>query len=226
METKVGRIKLGTQGLEVYAQGLGCMSMSAFYGPLKTEPDMINLMHHVINSGVTFLDTSDAYGPHTNEILLAKVLRSDIREQVELDTKFGACFVYGKREIWVDPASVRESCEASLKRLGLDCIDLYYQLLRAHVVHPITAVQLEWSLWARDVEEEIVPTCRELGIIAYSPLGRWFFSSWPKLVETFSDGGFRKFRGSNLKPLTTTNTCPSGSMRWLREKGAAHHSLH
>ncbi|KAL4295588.1 hypothetical protein GQ457_12G002420 [Hibiscus cannabinus] len=159
METKVGRIKLGTQGLEVSAQGLGCMSMSAFYGPLKTEPDMINLMHHVINSGVTFLDTSDAYGPHTNEILLAKVLRSDVREQVELDTKFGACFVYGKREIWVDPASVREACEASLKRLGLDCT--YYQLL-------------------------------ELGIIAYSPLGRWFFSSWPKLVETFSDGDFRK----------------------------------
>ncbi|KAK8984409.1 hypothetical protein V6N11_029724 [Hibiscus sabdariffa] len=99
METKVGRIKLGTQGLEVSVQGLGCMSMSASYGPLKPELDMINL-----------------------------VLRSDIREQVELATKFGACFVDGKREIWGNPAYVREACEASLKRLGLDCIDLYYQL--------------------------------------------------------------------------------------------------
>ncbi|KAB2067347.1 hypothetical protein ES319_A09G220100v1 [Gossypium barbadense] len=103
MEAKVRRIKLGTQGLESSAEGLSCMSMSAFYGPPKSEPEMINLIHHAINSGVTFLDTSDVYGSHTNEILLGK-----------LATKFGACFV--------DAA-----CEASLKRLGLDWIDLYHQ---------------------------------------------------------------------------------------------------
>ncbi|XVF65429.1 hypothetical protein PTKIN_Ptkin09bG0248600 [Pterospermum kingtungense] len=238
---KVGRIKLGSQGMEVSAQGLGCMSMSAFYGPPKPEPDMINLIHHAINCGVTFLDTSDVYGPHTNEILLGKALQG-IRDKVELATKFGACFEDGRREIRGDPAFVRQACEASLKRLGMDCIDLYYQhrvdtrvpievtvgelkklveegkikyvglseasastIRRAHAVHPITAVQLEWSLWARDVEEEIVPTCRELGIgiVSYSPLGRGFFSSGPKLVETFSDGDFRKvlprFQPENLE---------------------------
>lgn len=122
METiKVGRIKLGRQGLEVSAQGLGCMSMSAFYGPPKPEPEMINLIHHAISSGITFLDTSDVYGPHTNEILLGKAL--SIREKVELATKFGACFVDGKREVRGDPAYVRQACEASLKRLGVDCID-------------------------------------------------------------------------------------------------------
>ncbi|XVF29251.1 hypothetical protein REPUB_Repub15cG0104900 [Reevesia pubescens] len=231
METKVRRIKLGSQGLEVSAQGLGCMSMSAFYGPPKPEPEMINLIHHAINCGVTFLDTSDVYGPHTNENLLGKALK-DMRDRVELATKFGATMVDGKREIRGDPAYVREACEGSLKRLGVECIDLYYQhrvdtripievtvgalkklveegkikyiglseasastIRRAHAVHPITAVQLEWSLWTRDVEEEIIPTCRELGIgiVAYSPLGRGFFSSGPKLVETLSDGDARKF---------------------------------
>ncbi|MBA0768336.1 hypothetical protein Gotri_017143 [Gossypium trilobum] len=116
MEAKVRRIKLGTQGLEASAEGLGCMSMSAFYGPPKPEPEMINLIHHAINSGVTFLDTSDVYGPHTNEILLGK-----------LATKFGACFVDGKMEIGGVPTYVRAACEASLKRLRLDCIDLYHQ---------------------------------------------------------------------------------------------------
>ncbi|XWS13298.1 hypothetical protein CRYUN_Cryun36dG0025400 [Craigia yunnanensis] len=217
------------------------MSMSAFYGPPKPEPDMINLIHHAINCGVTFLDTSDVYGPHTNEILLRKALK-EFRDRVELATKFGACFVDGKREVRGDPAYVREACEGSLKRLAVECIDLYYQhrvdtrvpievtvgelkklveegkikyiglseasastIRRAHAVHPITAVQLEWSLWARDVEEEIIPTCRELGIgiVAYSPLGRGFFSSGPKLVETFSDDDFRKllprFQPENLE---------------------------
>ncbi|XVF29236.1 hypothetical protein REPUB_Repub15cG0103700 [Reevesia pubescens] len=226
METKVRRIKLGSQGLEVSAQGLGCMSMSAFYGPPKPEPEMINLIHHAINCGVTFLDTSDFYGPHTNENLLGKALK-DTRDRVELATKFGSSFLDGKLVIRGDPAYVREACEGSLKRLGVECIDLYYQhrvdtrvpievtklveegkikyiglseasastIRRAHAAHPITAVQLEWSLWARDVEEEIIPTCRELGIgiVAYSPLGRGFFSSGPKLVETFSDGDARKF---------------------------------
>ncbi|KAI8012392.1 hypothetical protein LOK49_LG06G02237, partial [Camellia lanceoleosa] len=228
---KVGRMKLGSQGLEVSKQGLGCMGMSAFYGPPKPEEDMIKLIHHSINSGVTFLDTSDVYGPHTNEILLGKALKGGMRDKVELASKFGSHFVDGKTEIRGDPGYVRAACEASLKRLDMDCIDLYYQhridtsvpieitmgelkklveegkikyiglseaspstIRRAHAVHPITAIQLEWSLWTGDVEEEIVPTCRELGIgiVAYSPLGRGFLSSGPKLVENFANEDFRK----------------------------------
>jgi len=238
----VRRIKLGSQGLEVSAQGLGCMGMSAFYGPAKPDADMIKLIHHAVDSGVTFLDTSDIYGPHTNEILLGKALSGGVRDKVELATKFGISFEDNKREIRGDPGYVRAACEGSLKRLGLDCVDLYYQhridtrvpievtvgelkklveegkikyiglseasastIRRAHAVHPITAVQLEWSLWTRDVEEDIVPTCRELGIgiVAYSPLGRGFLSSGAKFVETLSDGDFRKylprFQGENLE---------------------------
>ncbi|KAH7859045.1 hypothetical protein Vadar_030795 [Vaccinium darrowii] len=228
---KVGRMKLGSQGLEVSAQGLGCMGMSAFYGPPKPDEDMIKLIHHAIDSGVTFLDTSDIYGPHTNEILLGKALKGGRREKVELATKFGVRFANEKMVICGDPAYVRAACEASLKRLDIDCIDLYYQhridtrvpieitmaelkklveegkikyiglseaspatIRRAHAVHPITAIQLEWSLWSRDVEEEIVPTCRELGIgiVAYSPLGRGFFSSGPKMAENWATGDFRE----------------------------------
>jgi aryl-alcohol dehydrogenase-like predicted oxidoreductase len=238
----VGRIKLGSQGLEVSAQGLGCMSMSGVYGPPKPEEDMIALIHHAVHSGVTFLDTSDVYGPFTNEILLGKALKEGVREKVQLASKFGGCFENGKWEIRGDPAYVRAACEASLKRLDLDCIDLYYQhridtrlpievtigelkklveegkikyiglseasastIRRAHAVHPITAVQLEWSLWSRDVEEDIIPTCRELGIgiVAYSPLGRGFFSSGLKSVENLSNDDFRKslprFQPENLK---------------------------
>ncbi|KAJ0079237.1 hypothetical protein Patl1_24174 [Pistacia atlantica] len=213
------------------------MGMSAFYGPPKPEPEMIALIHHAINSGVSFLDTSDVYGPHTNEILLGKALKGGMRERVELASKFGISFADGKREIRGDPAYVRAACEASLKRLDVDCIDLYYQhridtrvpievtigelknlveegkikyiglseasastIRRAHAVHPITAVQLEWSLWSRDVEEDIVPTCRELGIgiVAYSPLGRGFFSSGPKLLENISKDDFRQCGASRL----------------------------
>ncbi|GAY57139.1 hypothetical protein CUMW_177140 [Citrus unshiu] len=208
--------------------------MSAFYGPPilpnniklsffhpKPESDTIALIHHAIDSGITILDTSDAYGPHTNEILLGK------------DGQYSYCG---------DPAYVRAACEARLKRLDVDCIDLYYQhridtkvpievtigelkklveegkikyiglseasastIRRAHAVHPITAVQLEWSLWSRDVEEEIVPTCRELGIgiVAYSPLGRGFLSSGPKLVESIAPDDSRhhqpRFQPENLE---------------------------
>lgn len=237
----VGPMKLGSQGLEVSRQGLGCMGMSAFYGPPKPDTDMIALIHYAIRSGVTFFDTSDIYGPCTNEILLGKALQGGVREKVELATKFGISFQDEKREIRGDPAYVRAACESSLQRLGIDCIDLYYQhrvdtrvpievtmgelkklveegkikyiglseasastIRRAHAVHPITAVQLEWSLWTRDVEEDIIPTCRELGIgiVAYSPLGRGFFSSGPKMVETLSEHDFRKlmprFQPENL----------------------------
>ncbi|XP_054822602.1 auxin-induced protein PCNT115-like isoform X1 [Prosopis cineraria] len=230
---KVGRIKLGSQGLEVSAQGLGCMSMSGFYGAPKPEPDMIALIQHAVRSGVTFLDTSDVYGPHTNEILLGKALKGGMRENVELATKFGTILVGGdKVEVRGDPQYVRAACEESLKRLQIHCIDLYYvhridtrlpieltigelkklveegkikyiglseasasTIRRAHAVHPITAVQVEWSLWSRDVEEEIIPTCRELGIgiVAYSPLGRGFFSSGTKLVENFTQHDVRQY---------------------------------
>ncbi|OWM70970.1 probable aldo-keto reductase 2 isoform X1 [Punica granatum] len=237
----VKRIKLGSQGFEVSAQGLGCMGMSGCYGPPKSESDMIALIHHAVDSGITFLDTSDIYGPHTNEILLGKALKG-IRDRVQLATKFGAYFEGGKGNIRGDPAYVRTACEGSLKRLDIDCIDLYYQhridtqvpievttgelkklveegkikyiglseasastIRRAHAVHPITAVQLEWSLWSRDVEEDIIPTCRELGIgiVAYSPLGRGFFSLGSKLVENLSNDDFRKhlprFQPENLE---------------------------
>ncbi|XP_020245569.1 probable aldo-keto reductase 2 [Asparagus officinalis] len=228
----VPRIKLGSQGLEVSAQGLGCMGMSAFFGPPKPEPDMIGLIRFAVDVGVTFLDTSDFYGPFTNELLLGKALKGGVREKVELATKFGIKMEGDTREVRGDPAYVRASCEASLKRLDTACIDLYYQhridtrvpveitmgelkklveegkikyvglseapastIRRAHAVHPITSVQLEWSLWSRDVEDDIIPTCRELGIgiVAYSPLGRGFLSSGPKLLENLTDEDFRKY---------------------------------
>ena len=153
----VPRIKLGSQGLEVSAQGLGCLGMPFFYGPPKPEPDMIKLIHHAVAAGVTLLDTADMYGPHTNEILLGKVgfrsllvsislaifkfaqkmfdvmlvisekaLQGGVREKVELATKFAVSFNDGKMEVRGDPAYVRAACEGSLKRLGIDCIDLYY----------------------------------------------------------------------------------------------------
>ena len=161
--SSVRRMKLGSQGLEVSAQGLGCMGMSAFYGPPKPEEEMIALIHHAVNCGLTFLDTSDIYGPFTNEILLGKVLPSilslhfttfffffiirlldgfrssggwggvgqalkgGVREKVQLATKFGVVFEDGVSEARGDPAYVRAACEGSLKRLEVDCIDLYYQ---------------------------------------------------------------------------------------------------
>ncbi|KAF5188883.1 Voltage-gated potassium channel subunit beta-1 [Thalictrum thalictroides] len=237
----IERIKLGSQGLEVSAQGLGCMGMSGSYGPPKPEAEMVNLIHHAIDNGITFLDTSDIYGPFTNEILVGEALKG-IRHKVQLATKFGISFADGKVGIHGDPSYVRAACEASLMRLQIDYIDLYYQhrvdttipievtvgelkklveegkikyiglseasastIRRAHAVHPITAVQLEWSLWTRDVEEEIIPTCRELGIgiVAYSPLGRGFLSSGPKMVEELSPNDFRKnlprFQAENLE---------------------------
>ncbi|KAH9657751.1 putative aldo-keto reductase 2 [Citrus sinensis] len=127
MAGAVKRIKLGSQGLEVSAQGLGCMGMSAFYGPPKPESDMIALIHHAIDNGITFLDTSDVYGPHTNEILLGKALKGGYRERVELATKFGIINEDGQFLYRGDPAYVRAACEASLKRLDVDYIDLYYQ---------------------------------------------------------------------------------------------------
>ncbi|EFJ14767.1 hypothetical protein SELMODRAFT_229003 [Selaginella moellendorffii] len=267
------RIKLGSQGLEVSKQGLGCMGMSAFYGPPKPEGEMIELIRTAIESGITFLDTADMYGPYTNEILVGKAIKG-IRDKVELATKF-AFFVdeKGNRGIRGDPAHVRAACEGSLKRLDVDCIDLYYQhrvdpkvpieitvgemkklveegkvkylglseasssdIRRAHAVHPITAVQLEWSLWSRDVEEDVIPTCRELGIgiVAYSPLGRGFFSG-KAIVEEIGDGDFRKFvprfQGENLEhnktiyeklcKIAAKKNCTAGqlALAWVQHQG-------
>ncbi|XP_058087584.1 probable aldo-keto reductase 3 isoform X2 [Magnolia sinica] len=161
----VGRMKLGSQGLEVSAQGLGCNGMSGVYGPPKPEPDMISLIHHAVRSGITFLDTADMYGPFTNELLLGKI--GELKKLVE---------------------------EGKIKYIGLSEASPS-TIRRAHAVHPITAVQLEWSLWTRDVEEEIVPTCRELGIgiVTFCPLGRGFLSSGPKVMDNLSNQDFRKF---------------------------------
>ncbi|KAK1354551.1 NAD(P)-linked oxidoreductase superfamily protein [Heracleum sosnowskyi] len=213
----VPRIKLGSQGLEVSAQGFGCMGMSAFYGSAKPESDMIQLIHHVVTTGVTFLDTSDFYGPHTNELLIGKALKElGLRGKVELATKFGLSMKDGKIDICGDPDYVRAACEASLSRLGVECIDLYY-------IHPIDirvpievtmgelkklveeALQMEWSLWSRDLEVEIVSCCRELGIgiVPFSPIARGFFASGPELIQNLPDGDIRKtmprFKPENLE---------------------------
>ena len=206
---------LGREGLHVSAMGLGCMGMSEFYGP-GDEAESVATLHRALELGVTLLDTADMYGPFTNEELLGRALQGK-RDRVVLATKFG-----NERRAdgsWVRingrPEYVRAACEASLRRLGVDHIDLYYQhrvdptvpieetvgamaglvkagkvryvglseaspatIRRAHAVHPISALQTEYSLWSRDVEEGILPAIRALGIgfVAYSPLGRGFLS--------------------------------------------------
>ncbi|CAK9210935.1 unnamed protein product [Sphagnum troendelagicum] len=212
----VPRTKLGSQGLEVSSLGLGCMGMSGSYGPARPEEEMVELIRYAVEKlGVTLLDTSDAYGPFTNEVLVGKAIKG-IRDKVQIATKFAITVDKdGNRVVQGDPEYVRAACEASLKRLDVEQIDLYYQhrvdtkvpieitigemkklveegkvkylglseaspseIRRAHAVHPITAVQLEWSLWVRDSEESVIPTCRELGIgiVPYSPLGRGFLA--------------------------------------------------
>ncbi|MED6107056.1 hypothetical protein PIB30_010502 [Stylosanthes scabra] len=247
---KVGRMKLGSQGLEVSQQGLGCMGMSAHYGHRKPDPDMIALIHHAIQSGVTLLDTSDVYGPHTNEILIGKALKGGVREKVELATKFAINFLEdGKLDVRGDPEYVRASCEGSLKRLGIDCIDLYYihridtrvpieitigelkklveegkikyiglseasasTIRRAHAVHHITAVQLEWSLWSRDVEEDIIPTCRELGI---GIVGELFPRFYPENFEK------NKIIFERVNEMAAKKGCTTSqlALAWLHHQG-------
>ncbi|KAL0382850.1 UNVERIFIED_CONTAM: putative aldo-keto reductase 2 [Sesamum calycinum] len=224
----VPRLKLGAQGLEESKIGLGCLGMSTY--PPKPDLEMMTLLHHAVDSGVTFFDTSDSYGPHTNEILLGKAFKGGMREKVQLATKFGVRLKGGALDIRGDPEYVKFACEASLKRLGTDCIDLYYvhridtqvpieitmgqlkklvdegkikhvglseasasTMRRAHAVHPLTAVQTEWSLWSRDLEEEIVPTCRELGIgiVPCSSLGRGFLAAGPSFIQNLSNRDFR-----------------------------------
>ena len=225
---------LGRQGLRVSALGLGCMGMSAFYGRAedRTDENGIRVIHHALDMGVTLLDTADIYGPHTNEELVGRAI-ADRRDKAIVATKFG--IVYdpgdpGKRAANGRPEYVRSACDASLKRLGIDTIDLYYQhridksvpieetvgamsrlvsegkvrylglsevgpanLRKAHAVHPISALQSEWSLWTRDWEDDAFPVARELGIgiVPYSPLGRGFLTGSFGKIEDFPVGDYR-----------------------------------
>lgn len=234
--------RIGTGALSVGAVGLGCMGMSEFYGD-SDERESIRTIHRALELGVTLLDTADMYGVGKNEELVGKAIAGR-RGEVVLATKFGC--VRGSEGDFLGingrPAYVKSACEASLKRLGTEVIDLYYQhrvdpetpieetigamaglvkegkvryiglseaaastIRRAHAVHPITAVQTEYSLWSRDVEDEILPACRELGIgfVPYSPLGRGFLTGQIKKFEDFAEDDFRRyvprFQGENFQ---------------------------
>jgi aryl-alcohol dehydrogenase-like predicted oxidoreductase len=224
--------QLGSSGPIVSSEGLGCMGMSEFYGP-GDETESVATIHRALDLGITLLDTADMYGPFLNEELVGRAIGGR-RDEVVLATKFGIVRTADPavRSVRGDAAYVRSACEASLGRLGVDHIDLYYQhrsdpavpieetvgamaelvsegkvrylglseaapdtLRRASAVHPIAALQSEWSLWSRDIEADVVPTARQLGIgiVAYSPLGRGFLTGQLTSREDFPEGDFRKF---------------------------------
>lgn len=236
------RRKLGRQGLEVSAIGLGAMGMSEFYGPAD-EAESIATLHRALELGVDFVDTADMYGRGQNEELVGRALHGR-RQNVTLATMFGIVRSNDPayRAVNGRPEYVKYACEASLKRLGVDHIDLYYQhrvdltvpiedtvtamadlvqagkvryiglseasatnIRRAHAVHPISAVQSEYSLWSRDIEEEVLPTCRALGIgfVAFSPLGRGFLTASISKLDDLAPNDYRRstprFQGANFE---------------------------
>ena len=272
--TTLAARRLGASGPLVSALGLGCMGMSAFYGTADRATSIATL-HRAIDLGISLFDTSDIYGPHTNEQLLGEAIRGR-RDQVVLATKFGfvpgvagAPFTLNGR-----PEYVREACDASLRRLGVDTIDLYYlhrvdrgtpieetvgamadlvragkvrhlglseaapaTLRRAVAVHPIAALQTEYSLWSRDPEGELLATCRELGIgfVAYSPLGRGFLTGRFRSLDDLAPDDWRRnnprFQGDNFQrnldvvdqvgELARTRGCTPAqiALAWLLAQG-------
>ena len=262
------------QGLEVSAMGLGCMGMSEFYGS-GDEDEAIRTIHRALELGIDFLDTADMYGPFTNEKLVGRAIAGR-GDTVVLATKFGNVRGENGERLGIDgsPEYVRKACDASLRRLGTDHIDLYYQhrvdqtvpieetvgamaelvqqgkvrhlglseaspqtIRRAHAVHPITALQTEYSLWTRDPEAEVLPTVRELGIgfVAYSPLGRGFLTGRFRSPDDFEAGDFRanhpRFQGENfqrnldlverVKAIADEKDCTPGqlALAWVLRRG-------
>jgi aryl-alcohol dehydrogenase-like predicted oxidoreductase len=268
---------LGQPGLTVSAQGLGCMGMSEFYGTTD-EGEAVATIHRALELGVTLLDTADMYGPHTNERLVGEAI-ADRRDEVVLATKFGIVRDPEdprRRGVNGRPDYVHRSCDASLRRLGVDHIDLYYQhrvdpdvpieetvgamaelvhqgkvrflglseaapetIRRAHAVHPICALQSEYSLWTRELEGEIMATLRELGIglVAYSPLGRGFLTGQITSPDDFEPGDFRRhnprFQGENfarnlelvvrVRALAEEKNCTPGqlALAWVMSRSQA-----
>jgi aryl-alcohol dehydrogenase-like predicted oxidoreductase len=266
--------RLGRAGLEVSALGLGCMGMSEFYGP-RDDAQSVAVIHRALELGVTLLDTADMYGPFVNEQLVGRAIAGR-RDEVVVATKFGnARGEHGERlGVRGDAEYVRACCEASLRRLGVEHIDLYYQhrvdvevpieetwgalaelvaagkvrhlgiseasaesIRRANAVHPITALQSEWSLWSRDLEDEIIPMARELGIglVPYSPLGRGFLTGEIRSIDDLAADDFRRhsprFTGANfarnlalvtrVQELAGERGCTPGqlALAWLLHQG-------
>ncbi|CAN5850414.1 aldo/keto reductase [soil metagenome] len=266
--------QLGQSGLSASAQGLGCMGMSDFYGPADDNRS-IETIHRALDLGITLLDTADVYGPFTNERLVGRAIRNR-RNEVVLATKFGNMRAEDGTFLGINgrPEYVFKACDASLNRLGVDVIDLYYQhrvdpetpieetvgamaelvaqgkvrylglseaaaatIRRAHAVHPITALQTEYSLWSRDPEGDLLETCRELGIgfVAYSPLGRGFLTGRFRSPDDLAPDDWRRnnprFQGDNFQrnldlaakvtEIASTNGCTPAqlALAWLHAQG-------